>query len=352
MKHVFFVHSSITYLSSLAIIKEENINRELVLMISNRYDYPDLPIPVTNLNSKKQKSIIQKLANFNRAKYVDKFIQQNIKNDEFIVYMQLMWPNHKFWVTNPNCAGFHFFEEGMANYHQYDSLELFSEANRFIPWRLKYKKHYKIILNDIINIFRGHHDRIKNLPFWPNCYYNFKNIKYYCFSPMAFQGIPEKNKKVLQFDSIKDSFDFQTDLPDINNQLVWISDNIVRFLHLPVEQYVNAIRKGLDSYFKLNKNQPSKIFIKFHQAESELSRTKTLELFSELGIEYEVIKDGTPMEILFLKASNCTIIGMLSSLLFYAATMGHKVYSASDYLKLNLKFAYENLNIKNNIIKL
>ena len=335
MKHIFLVHSSITYLMSLSILNHKKIDISDVIIFSDRpFDSHYLPIKVRKIEDDSLSFIYSKLSRINFPKFVDRIINNLIGEDKFIVYMQSALPLQKVFMTHPKCHGFHFFEEGTADYQGFDTLELLSTYHRYEPWRMTKIKDLRYIISHIKYLIRGFPGKFNDLPGWPYCYFNFEEVEYYCYSDYAFRGIPASRKIVLDIIKTKEYFTELRNFPCISNSVVWIGEHVISFDKIDINIYINGIKGGLSSFFKKYPGTINKIFIKFHPQEYKDSREKTIDVFKNTGINFEIIPDGIPMEILFMLSQNCQIIGLTSSLLYYASLMEHNVYSIINYVKV------------------
>lgn len=94
--------------------------------------------------------------------------------------------------------------------------------------------------------------------------------------------------------------------------------------------YFEALEQGFIKQV-LSDSVTEKVFVKFHYRESQASRSATLELFARHGVEVEVIDDTVIMEIALLSCADVKLYGTYSSLLLYAAFIGHKAYSVDRF---------------------
>lgn len=339
MKHAFFVHSGITYAISLAIIEHKKIDISSVIIFSENFNNCLLPIKTISLI----KSIYpykSKLKKYNIPYYIDNYININFKDEKFVLYMQSALPNHRVFMTHKNCAGFCFFEEGFANYHKYDNLQLLSIYHHNLPWRVNLKTSLKFALSEFNKVIRGYSPRLNDLPSWPNCYANFKNVEYFCFSNFAFQGIPERKKIILSFDVLKRS-DLKVNELNLDGKTIWLSDSFIETFKLPLSSYYDALEQGLSAYYSIANKPRDIIYIKFHQAESKESKERTLSFFDKLNYKYILIDTSAPMELILLHSKNCDIISYTTSLLYYASILGHNSYSFVNYFNYNNDYSID-----------
>ena len=107
MKHVFSVHSPITFLAAYATIKYLQLNKEDVIILSSTYkvlinDYKVIP----SFSEAKNKNIFQKLRYFNVPKSSDKYLSNYIKGQDFTAYVDLMSYAQRILITHKKCKEF------------------------------------------------------------------------------------------------------------------------------------------------------------------------------------------------------------------------------------------------------
>jgi hypothetical protein len=340
MKHVFTVHSHITYLSSLGIIDSLKIRPDDILIISANYECPTGNIRIWNINPYTGnffKRIINRLRYFNYSRFLDYFINEKIGDEKFTVYLPDMSLLGKLLVTNPKCDGFKFIEEGTASYLKYDSLKTLSYFFLDSPWRARFLriKDIPFIFRDIIFIFKGYNLKIFTLPRPANCYASFKNIQYFGFSQEVFPNSSPSDKTILSFANLKQYFSKNDKCNSLNNGYIWIGDDMATFGGLySIGQYLNAIKESIIK--EAFKNNISTIHIKFHHFDDGKFNSTILEFFKNNGFEVIVIPKSICLEIELLYLENVKIFGIDSSLLYYASLIGHK--SFATYRLLNSNF--------------
>jgi len=346
MKHVFVVHSHITHLISLAIIQQTRLSVNDVIMVSFDINFkPQFhPIPINyiiragkgNFISK----ILYKLKNINYSKFLDNAIAKLTLNDDFTLYFNYAYDAHRILMTNSKCVKFNFIEEGMDNYKKAD-LYTYTVHSRSRSFRVPLKDRLKYIkIAAVATIQETENIKLNLLPAHPCCYAVFPGVNYYVFSERAFPEVPLDRKLSLKFDQIS-AFVKKDDIKNIDDSALWIGDNVVNFYKVEMSDYINAIREGILSFMKAN--QLSKIYLKFHGRESEEGRTKTRQLFESLNIKTVTLEDSQSVELLLLNSNNCKVIGLTSSLLWYAAIMGHQSYSINQYLTGHAHLADDNV---------
>ena len=346
MKHVFCVHSHITYLASLGIIDFLKLNKDEIIVISTNYDCPSGKIRIWNINPYKG-NIIQKIhhriKHFNFGRFLDNFINKKVDNDNFIAYLPDMSLIGKLLVTNPKCKGFNFFEEGTASYIKYDNLDTLSYFFLDSPWRTRLLvfNDLRSIFRDILFILKGYNLKIFTLPRPANCYTSFKNIKFFGFSEAVFPNSLKSNKIILSFSNSKKYFSAVRNYNTLNNGYIWIGDDLATFGgKYTSSQYINAItnsiiRDGLN-------NKISTIHIKFHHFDTGKFNNDILEYIKSKGFNIVIIPKSVCLEIELLYVENVRVYGIDSSLLYYASLIGHQSFAA--YKLLNCSYEHNTDN--------
>lgn len=233
---------------SLSISQFKGLDASEILILSNSYNSNYIPIEVIKIEDYSLNFIQRIITRFNYPRYIDSFIAKKIGKEEFTLYMHSALPLSKIFMTHPQCKEFHFFDEGITYYLEHDSLESLSQYHIKEPWRISIFKDFKYVKEHIKILLRGYSGRLYDLPLWPYCYFNFKDIKYYSYSSNAFKGIPLHQKIVLDINNIKKYFTKLDHLPVISNNLVWIGQNFTGFYNMSLDTYVNAINDGFDSF--------------------------------------------------------------------------------------------------------
>ncbi|WP_035663771.1 polysialyltransferase family glycosyltransferase, partial [Flavobacterium sp. ACAM 123] len=183
MKHIFTIHSPITFLMAIAVIKTNNLKDDEILILTSGYD------PIINLPYVKKsfdsinRSLIEKIRYWNTPKESDKYINSFLeKNENFVAYIDLMHMHQRILITNKNCLNFSFIEEGTASYLLPNTVEN-------VGYLFKNNKDRFNKISDLIRDFRfllrGYTMKIISMSFTPQSY-NDIAVKYYCLSDAAY----------------------------------------------------------------------------------------------------------------------------------------------------------------------
>lgn len=338
-KHVFYVHSHITYYISMAIINEIKISESEVLFIKSRaYENNSLDnskcIDITDIHDSIDK--IGKLDFFKTYKYIkkiDNLIDSKIPNIDFSVYLPMV--RHKAMqiiASNKNCKQINIIEEGVIAYSKY--FMHFKEKNVLLAIG-------KYIVNNFLNIGRGRFYFIK--PFDIRKFIKKNQPIFYTVSNQGFKGLPFKIKKIELISDKNFSF-------ELKGNIVMVLEGAVEQGNLGLETFISSIEEML----RVNTQNEKKISIKFHPAQSDANKEKIINSCKKLGIKPQNIPNHVSFEQLALKNKNLLVIGFSTSLLFYARELGCKVISY-EYLLIKdplfIKYRAENNFDLQNLLK-
>lgn len=335
MKNIFYIHSPVTYLVSVATVRTLSLPEENVLFICDGFQSPYGKIKIVNLNSFYPKKgfflrLFAFLRYFNKASLVDKIITDFTAGAVFIAYIPVMRFIEKVIATHPKCIRFNFIEEGLAHYYTGETLTSLSVECAGDPWRwqLSRQQLWKSTFSYLLSSLRGYNARLRTLPFSYSSYRYFPDVSYFALTEQAFPMAPKENIQLIKLPQnlMQDTLSLNLD-----NSIVWIGDNGVDYYGYSKELYFSGIREGFIHYLK--KRGVGEIYIKFHRNESPFLRIEQIQLFENHEIKAKVIPDTVIMEATLAGAQNVVLCGVYSSLLFYADTMGHKTYTIYNLLK-------------------
>jgi hypothetical protein len=359
MKHIFLVHSPVTYLSSVAVINELKISEENAIIIffefkkltqKNKYT----AVSISEFYTKR--GLLKKTYNyfkyFNVIKRIDRLAGEVTKNEKFITYVPALIFAGKALVTHKNCVAFNFIEEGLMNYYKEETLFGLTAVNSKDPWRSDLFKNPTLILNEIYQILRGYNFKLQALPFSYSCYNGLPNVFFYGLSKDSFPLINKNKQVIIPFKKNIFSDIEQKQKFNLTDQTIWIGDGAVIQHNLSVSVYIKGIENGCIKY--LQQNNIQNIFIKFHRDEPTSLRETVKDVFIKNGINITIIPDNIILELLLFESSNTTLIGVFSSLLYYAVIMNHSAFSIYNFLKEEYSklFAGRDFSFYWNMVKL
>jgi len=345
VKHLFLVHSPITYLASIAVIKDLKINKDDAILIFNEFGEISSTTHVSfSINKFYKNKGIKKIYNyvryFNIVNRIDKLVNAAVENENFIAYIPVLHLIGKSLITHPLCNSFNFIEEGLGNYYKEETLQGLAVINSKDSWRSSFSKNTKRALNEMYMVIRGYNFKLQSIPFSYSCYTSFREVNFYGLSNESFPLADKKKRIILPFQNewhgdIKQAYKL-----DLDHKIIWIGDASVKQLGFSEDVYLQGIENGCVRFIKdRNKNE---IFIKFHRDENESLRQKIKKIFLSNNISLHIIPDSVIMELQLFKAENVTLIGVYSSLLFYGSIMGHHSFSIYEFLKKEYSKALKN----------
>lgn len=305
MTSIFVVHSNITLLATYAVIQQYEVKKPQILVTEN-YQSELLSKFDRVQTLPNEYNILLKTPTYGNRnilslsiliKKLDSFISEIAQKSIFDLYI----PHSKNFfyqvlLTSKKCRQLNYIDEGLLsytdNFHK-DTLSIkMSKFDRLVKFNLFNRTN---ILNSIKKDFTS--------------IYRFVNIK-------------ENSSKVriLNWPMI----DVLQQL-DLTNSNVFILDN-------PVDGNVCS---RTDYYTYLTKILPAfsckKVYIKNHPRETDVEGV--LKIFQNYNIDYSLIDDSMILEIALLNSKKLSVYGCWSSLLFYASSMGHGVFSFINIAK-------------------
>lgn len=335
MKHIFAVHSPVTYLVAISVAESMKLPSSDVLLMCDGFLNKDTRYVTVDVSAYYKRSdpvsrFFFLIRYFNKASLLDTLINNFIAGDTFIAYVPVLRFNEKVLITHKQCVGFNFIEEGLAHYYKNESLNSLSVANSFEPWRspLHKRKNWRRISSELVSLLRGYNFRLQTLPFSYSCYNNFPDVFFWGVTASAFPMAPPEKKHVVPF---VQQLGTSGDKLDLSDKVIWIGDNGVDYYGYSKEVYLAGIRDGFIRYLK--EQGIKQAYVKFHRGESRRMQDEQLELFAQNGLVVETIPGNIIMELSLMKARNVTMFGVCSSLLYYATIMGHRSISIYNLVK-------------------
>lgn len=325
MKHIFVLHSNITYLSALGIIARDNLDLSDCLLISERY-VRDIPVPVKTVKLFTL-NLLRPARFFNFAHDVDRIIANFTGGDQFTAYVPTVCRLEKVIITHPRLSELCFFEEGIGSYNSQFPLDnhVYDDRNGFLRPKFSWR-YIKDTFLAVANLIRGESQRLHSMPQNYNCYVNGICHRFYGFNKAAFPLCDEP--AVIDFSAIANRFMFERTV-DLTGEHVLIGEGLFSLLHgYSVEQYMGILRDIVVPW--LTERGVKRVMWKPHYNENETSIKGTLHVFREAGIAVTQIPDDVILEIALLQSRDLTVVGCTSSLLFYGSLMGLECYSYHD----------------------
>jgi hypothetical protein len=321
MKHIFWIHSSTAYYTSLAIIKEKRLNySDIILLLDrnykNKYDFDYKFTEYDVLKFSKMLSPF-KLQTLFKIKYItgklDEFLLNICRGVDFFVYIpQLSHPVFQIIITNEKCKGYSFVEEGVANYKFF----LLNNPPIVFPFFKKNAIRFVNLFLSRVNLNNSFFGLLKKVDFVPS-YFLLDN----CLNELRSNIF---NKSIfIKWEIHPISFQFNQNIPVI------ILSPLVEYELINKSNFILGISIIIDV---INSND---VYIKFHPFQSDEIINDVINIVKMKGKNDLIIPNDEPFEQIILQYPQLKIYGFESSLLFYAKILsGHsEVFSVSNFIE-------------------
>ena len=333
MKHIFTVHSPITYLCAFSVCKALNLPESDVIIISAGYKPPFQFGRIVQPYHQIKRSIFYKLTSINLPKAYDKYINNLTNGEEFIAYIDLMHYWQRILVTHQYCLRFNFLEEGMNSYLKPDTLKEVTFVAKEKSFRTSSFKEY---LGSLYFAFRFYNHKLLNLPYWAIGYRYLNDVTYFCFSGLCYPGIKQEYKQVIPF------YGNDSEGMKLKNVVIWVED-FYNKRHVSKKEFID---NAIDTAVKFIDNKygaTHKHYLKLRPTGS-LSDSEVFPLLQANSIACETLQINEPLELVLKRSENVVLIASTSSLLFYGKIMGHEAYTYFRLLKERRHSAFEGMN--------
>jgi hypothetical protein len=322
LKHIFSIHSPITYFCAANVVLHEQLNREDVIFIYTSFIPPDtLGIAVPSFYTQ-HSSLLKKLMTFNLVKAYDNYISNITNGEEFNAYIDLAHYYQKILVTHTLCQGFHFIEEGTASYLTPSNLGDLTRIESSTSFRFAGLQEKT---RAIFRIMRGYNLKLLAIPYFANAFAFSVKSKFYGFDASVYPGVLQKKKIVLKPRSVTwfHSNDKDENI-DISDALILIEESYFKVYGIKKKIMQDCMDRTWSIIEKEIEHR--KIFIKLRPGQNE-TNSWWPDFLKKRGVPYEILRHQVVLEALLVEARNCKVIGTISSLLFYAAIFGHEAHS-------------------------
>ncbi|MEG0601720.1 MAG: polysialyltransferase family glycosyltransferase [Mucinivorans sp.] len=327
MKHIFVVHSNITYLSALGIIIAERLDLSDCTLVSEGVFMRQEPVPTVAIPYFRG----LKACGYNPLQYlspsraIDRRLSELTLGEPFTAYLATMGRLARHTISHPRCAEFHFMEEGLLSYVTSFSIDVLTLHDSARPWRTtSLAQRFK---SCFLPFFRAYSPRLAALPLFYNAYPSPRR-KFYGYTAQSHTLIDPSSRRQISLQQVAERFTFHTTL-QLANSVIWIGDCVEGTGHT-VSEYLQALECGFVEQVLL-KGNINTVFVKFHYRESAYSRAETLAIFARHGISITVIDDSAIMEIELMATSSAHLYGTYSSLLVYAVFTGNRASSIDRF---------------------
>jgi hypothetical protein len=326
MKHIFFVHSHITYLVSCGVIKREAIDKSNCAFVVDRsyriptgkfvsYDFPFQTYP-------EHFGVHRKFwVGWYKLMKLDRFILIACSRENYIFY----FPKTDFGffglvISHKLCKGFSIIEEGLVAYWE---KSIFDHNN---PVK-KLPVHRRLLMS--LNYFYR----------MPTLKYSFdpRYINIYCVSDFAFRGYDRKVVLDLNFETHSEQI-----INDSTQANVLVFDAIVEYSIVTLANFLSALERLLKA---LASNSVTHMYFKFHpqQYVTPESANQIRKVFANFAglMEFRELADTISLELLAVQLKPNFYVNT-SSVGVYAALFGCTVYSYA-YFIIDAEPAYQKI---------
>lgn len=344
MKHIFSVHSPITFLAAHTVIDNLNLEIKDVVILTTKYKIPINKYRVVSAYADLKSKWFQKILNLNNPLKEDDYINDVTQNEQFTAYIDLMSYSQATLVTHKKCVGFHFIEEGNSSYRKDDTLDsvTWNWYRKSYSFRIYgFKNRIRNILNAIRWSIRGYSHRLLAMPYSFTSYAFFENTKFFGFSDLAYPNISQERKTLLKL--LPSTSDIQELAGNVSlaDAVIWVDGSSSSFTGLNEQVYFDAIEKAIAKRKTWLQEKP--VFLKLRPGTKKYSDNYLYKALVREGVQVSVLPDNLIIEAIFVNSKNCIVIGNLTSALFYAAIFGHEAYSIYHLYDVRVKTIFDEM---------
>lgn len=325
IKHVFVVHSHITWLVTQLVILNKKLSRDEIVIVTGRnykidkLGYIQIKYPSFN-NISPYKYIGLNLNNKDHILEVKRWnnkIAKLIKGD-FLAYVPHLWHvTAKLLVSHKNCIGYFYIEEGMASYD--DRLAKIKKINtkEFLSSWFKFRNKNFTTLFLTTNFFNFHHGKYKGA---------------FCFSDDCFKN--SKSKTIFDIASLASIY---TPPKPLNCDCIVVFDTISISKFITTEESLSIVENVI--FPSLKQKRFNTVAIKLHPdhytARGLNEADAILKLFVSNNDITTVVLPETFILETYLIHYKIPIYCYVSSLSIYSSLLNGKVFTLIN--RLNLK---------------
>lgn len=306
MKHIFYIHSYVTYLVTLGVIEHQMINDDDVLLVSARNAVNQTRYKEIDFNERYSSLFgvpcygnkLFYLKHRNVIKSFDNEVDSFCKSDDFICYL----PTDKHFgqqllLTHKKCVGTNYIEEGLFTYNNefrkksWPYIGILGSIKRFLNTG-----------NRNQNPYTRNNDETVLYTLFNRSYYN-SDLRIRSVMPtiskIEYNGIRLQNANILMMNAFKDA-----------------SPQVLMHLLSLLENFAKDLLKHKE-----------KIYIKHHPYASKSLKEQIENIFMKEGVSYSVLDDELNTELMLFNSQDLSIYGFFSAAMLYGAMMGHKSIS-------------------------
>lgn len=310
MKHLFYIHSYVTYLVALGVIEHRKIDDDDVVMLFARGNIPQSRFLFVNIDTEFP-GLWGLPAYGNRFLYIkkrreikklDSLIQKMCKGD-YICYL----PTDSHYLqqllgTHKSCARVDYIEEGLFSYN--DEFH-----KKVLPFHGKFsriKRYFNTGYRNINPLYVEQNAILYTL--FDKKYYS-GSFKKECVMPnlknLQYSGITLRNSSLLIMNAFRDA-----------------QENVVG-------EVLSVLNRFAVDCKQLNK----KVYIKHHPYASKSFMNQVENIFRKNDIVCNVLDNSVNTELLLFNSTGINIYGFFSAAMMYGGLFGHKSYSFIEGFK-------------------
>ncbi len=306
MLHVFYIHSHTSFLVSMGVIKQLKLKDNDVLFLTARHyknsmvNVPYKQVDISNLLFFKK---WYHFSYWNQRRYIsslDQVIDTYVKGCFSVYVPHVASYGFQVLTSNKRCCCINLCQESAYSFFK------------------KEKWTYKLICRKILLSLTN---RLWAQTNWypPRWMYKVEGgVKTWAVNADYFKPLTRAEQHVVVLPKFEIEFDLKTDKP------MFVFEAAVDQNSIEEDVYLDGC-KAL-----IQKCGEAENYVKFHPAQTEISRKKIIELFKKR--EVEILPDEVPFEMIISQFENLKIMGFHSSLIKFAKEAGHQVVSYEDYL--------------------
>lgn len=317
MKHLFYIHSHITYIVAASIVTNQNLPHEDVLFFFGRdfsinaCPFPSVSLPVQEWRLSNIPSYGEPFLLFREGRFllrVEKRINEFINNQDFVAYLPLTKNYLMQWIqTHRRCVELNILEEGLLFYTGNSvkpDARIFGDqvAGKF-QTILRYPNH----LNRSVMFKKGKAQlsklyTVSESQDWPDSIAEYATT----VRPLYKPEVPEEYR--------------------LDRAAVFFWDGLPESGVTSIE----ALRKVFGCFLDHIERQGYPLYIKYHPTSKHVNDFNIL--IQERNMTSTQIPPEISAEGILLWSTNLTVYGFHSSPIFYASLWGHPSYSLIETL--------------------
>lgn len=314
MKYVYLANSHTTFLSSLGTINYLGIkDTDVIFLFARGYSNSIYPLPYTLVNiddiyleaDNAFTSSNPDVRSFYIRK-VDEIVNNSIQDNFYLYVPNFCNPVVRLLYTNHNCKRISFIQEG-AQIHltAFKNNYPLRKTIREVVSNLLHRRPFRVWL-------KGYYYRSDYL-------YKQKRMYTYGLDNEIFSGI-EAEHHIIKWPVPNITLKYEP------NATYFILDGLVKNKMCEKEVLLKNTKRLIEE------NASSYNYLKFHPNQAEEEVKEIISYFINLHLKYEIMDQSFPFELIIIYMHDLKVVGMASSLCFFAKQLGHHVVCHDDWL--------------------